>query len=216
MKSIETVTLEVSDLEAAEKFYASAFGSLPPLRLVAGDAPTSGFRGFTLSLLVSQPASVDDLFGTALAAGAEQLKPAKRQLWGGYSGVLRAPDGTIWKVATDAKKNTGPASRAVDKIALILGVADMAAAKRLYVERGLNVAKSFGGKYAEFEAPGESIKLGLYKRRGLAKDAGVDAAGSGSHRLVIGPDADHFTDPDGFVWEPAPAVDRDDAGRAAG
>jgi hypothetical protein len=200
MKSIESVTLEVADLAAAEDFYAAAFGTLAQVRLRAGDAPTSGFRGFTLSLLVSQPASVDDLFGTALAAGGEQLKPAKKQLWGGYSGVLRAPDGTIWKVATDAKKNSGPASRSVDGIALILGVADMAAAKRLYTERGLVVARSFGGKYAEFEAPGGSIKLGLYKRRGLAKDAGVAADGSGSHRLVIGPDSGRFTDPDGFDW----------------
>ncbi len=203
MNSIQSVTIEVGDLAAAEEFYAAAFGDLPQVRLRPGDAPTSGFRGFTLSLLVAQPASVDDLFGTALAAGAEQLKPAKKQLWGGYSGVLRAPDGTIWKVATDAKKNTGPASRAVDEIALILGVADFGAAKDVYVDHGLAVAKSFGGKYAEFEAPGGSIKLGLYKRRGLAKDAGVAADGSGSHRLVIGPDSGRFTDPDGFVWDGA-------------
>jgi hypothetical protein len=203
MESIRSVTLEVADLAAAEQFYAAAFGDLAQLRLRAGEAPTSGFRGFTLSLLVAQPASVDGLFETALAAGAEQLKPAKKQLWGGYSGVLRAPDGTIWKVATDARKDTGPASRAVDEVALILGVADMAAAKRLYVERGLAVARSFGSRYAEFEAPGGSIKLGLYKRKGLAKDAGVPADGSGSHRLVIGPDSGSFTDPDGFTWEEA-------------
>ncbi len=206
MRSIESVTLEVADLAAAEEFYAAAFGDLPRLRLRAGDAPTSGFRGFTLSLLVSQPGSVDDLFRTALAAGAEQLKPAKKQLWGGYSGVVRAPDGAIWKVATDAKKDSGPASRAVDGIALVLGVADFGAAKRLYVERGLTVARSFGGRYAEFEVAGGSIKLGLYKRRGLAKDAGVAAEGSGSHRLVIGPDSGRFTDPDGFVWEAAAAT----------
>ena len=202
MNSIDSVTLEVADLAAAEEFYASAFGPDPRLRLRVGEAPTSGFRGFTLSLLVAQPASVDDLFGTAVAAGAEQLKPAKKQLWGGYSGVLRAPDGTIWKVATEAKKDTGPASRAIDGIALVLGVADIGAAKELYVERGLTVAKSFGGKYAEFEAPGQSIKLALYKRRGLAKDAGVPAEGSGSHRLVIGCDAGAFRDPDGFTWQP--------------
>jgi hypothetical protein len=205
MKSIESVTLEVANLAAAQEFYAAAFGRDSRIRLRPGDAPTSGFRGFTLSVLVDGPASVDDFFGSALAAGAEQLKPAKKQLWGGYSGVVRAPDGTIWKVATEAKRGSGPASRIIDGIALILGVADMAEAKRLYVERGLTVAKSFGGKYAEFEAPGESIKLGLYKRRGLARDAGVTADGSGSHRLVIGPDSGRFTDPDGFAWEPASA-----------
>jgi hypothetical protein len=91
-------------------------------------------------------------------------------------------------------------SRAVDGIALVLGVGDMAAAKHLYAERGLTVAKSFGGRYAEFEDPPGSIKLGLYRRRGLAKDAGVSAEGSGSHRLVIGPDSGRFRDPDDFFW----------------
>ena len=42
------------------------------------------------------------------------------------------------------------------------------------------------------------VKLGLYSRKALAKDAGVAPEGSGSHRLVIGGAA--FTDPDGFVW----------------
>ena len=45
------------------------------------------------------------------------------------------------------------------------------------------------------------IVLGVYKRRALAKDAGVSPDGSGSHRLAIGSDAGPFTDPDGFAWE---------------
>ena len=36
------------------------------------------------------------------------LKSAAKSFWG-YGGVVRAPDGTIWKVATSAKKDTGPA-----------------------------------------------------------------------------------------------------------
>ncbi len=64
-------------------------------------------------------------------------------MWG-YGGVVRAPDGTIWKVATSAKKDTGPATRQIDQFVLLLGVADVAASKRFYVDRGLAVAKSFG------------------------------------------------------------------------
>ena len=51
--------------------------------------------------------------------------------------------------------------------------------------------------------PSGAVTLGLYGRRALAKDAGVDQDGSGSHRLVIGGDGGAFTDPDGFVWESA-------------
>jgi catechol 2,3-dioxygenase-like lactoylglutathione lyase family enzyme len=203
MTSIESVTLDVPEPAAAEAFYAAAFGLGDKVRVRASQSPTTGFRGFTLSLVVSQPSTVDSLISTALAGGATALKPAKKQFWGGYSAVVRAPDGTIWKVATSAKKDTGPATRDIDGIVLILGVADMASSKRFYVDHGLTVAKSFGSKYAEFDAGPDAIKLSLYKRSGLAKDAGVTPQGTGSHRLAIGSDAGPFTDPDGFTWEAA-------------
>ena len=63
------------------------------------------------------------------------------------------------------------------------------------------MAKSYARTYVEFAAPSSQIKLGLYKRRALAKDAGASPDGSGSHRLLIGSDAGPFTDPDGFAWE---------------
>jgi hypothetical protein len=86
---------------------------------------------------------------------------------------------------------------------LLLGVEDVAATKRFYVDRGLAVARSFGRKYVEFAAPATQVKLALYGRRALAKDAGVSPDGAGSHRIVIGSDAGPFTDPDGFAWEAA-------------
>jgi hypothetical protein len=79
----------------------------------------------------------------------------------------------------------------------------MAASKRFYVDRGLTVARSFGRKYVEFDTASSPVKLALYGRRALAKDAGVPPEGTGSHRLVIDGDAGPFTDPDGFAWETA-------------
>ena len=198
MTAIKTITLEVADREAAEAFYSAAFDLDSRLELRASDAPTSGFRSFTLSLVVSAPATVDELVGSALDAGAATLKPAKKSIWG-YGGVVQAPDGTIWKVATSSKKNTDPATRKIDHVVLLLGVTDFAASKQFYVGRGLEVAKSFGRAYAEFATTG--VKLALYKRRALAKDAGVSPDGTGSHRLAIASDAGAFTDPDGFEWK---------------
>ncbi|MFF3091007.1 glyoxalase [Streptomyces nojiriensis] len=202
--SLASVTLEVADPEAARRFY-SAFGVDAYIRLRASDAHSTGFRGFTLALTVAGPATVDSFFGAAVDAGATVLKPAAKSLWG-YSGVVRAPDGTIWKIATSAKKDISPATREIDEVVLLIGVEDVKATKQLYVGRGLTVAKSFGGKYAEF-APGQvgPLKLALYKRRALAKDLGVPAHGTGSHRIVLGGTADAYTDPDGFVWEAAAA-----------
>ncbi|MFE0522920.1 glyoxalase [Streptomyces sp. NPDC058954] len=206
MISLTSVTLEVADLAAAERFYADAFGLGPQLRLRASDAETTGFRGFSMSITVAQPADVDSFIASALAAGATTLKPAAKSLWG-YGGVVQAPDGTIWKMATSAKKNTGPATRTVDDLVLLLGAEDVKASKQFYVEQGLSVAKSFGGKYVEFAAgDGAPVKLALYKRRGLAKDVGVPEEGSGSHRIVLGGTAGAFTDPDGFAWETAPVT----------
>jgi predicted lactoylglutathione lyase len=199
MASIEFVTLEVADPTAANRFYTTVFGLDTLVRLQALEAPTTGFRGFTLSLGVSQPADVNALLGAALDAGATSLKPAAKSLWG-YGGVVQAPDGTIWTVASSAKKDTGPATRQIDEIVLQLGVADVAASKRFYVDRGLAVAKSYGRRYVEFGTPSSPVKLTLYERRALAKVAGVAPEGTGSHRLMIGSDAGPFTDPDGFVW----------------
>jgi catechol 2,3-dioxygenase-like lactoylglutathione lyase family enzyme len=204
MTSIESVTIEAADPSAADRFYTAAFGLGDRVRVRASTEPTTGFRGFTLSLVASQPATVSSLIDAALEAGATSLKPAAKSLWG-FGGVVQAPDGTIWKVATSAKKNSGPATKEVDQVVLLLGATDVAESKRFYVDHGLSVAKSFGRKYVEFDAGSSPVKLALYGRGALAKDAGVGPDGTGSHRITIDADAGSFTDPDGFTWEvPAP------------
>ncbi|MGW2825678.1 glyoxalase [Streptomyces sp. NPDC001443] len=205
MASIESVTLDVADPTAARRFYTAAFGLDTQVRLRASEEPSTGFRGFTLSLTVSQPGTVDSLIGTALDAGATVLKPVAKSMWG-YGGVVQAPDGAIWKVATSAKKDTGPVTRQIDGVVLLLGVADIVASKRFYVDKGLAVAKSFARMYVEFDTGSSPVRLGLYRHRALAKDAGVPPEGTGSHRLLIGGDTGPFTDPDGFAWESAAAL----------
>ncbi|MFC9298190.1 glyoxalase [Streptomyces sp. NPDC057011] len=199
MNSIASVTLEVADTTAADRFYA-AFGLAAQVRLRPSEAPTTGFRGFALALTVSRPADVNVFVDAALAAGATPLKPAKKSFWG-YGATVQAPDGTIWKIATSEKKDTGPATRRIDEMVLLLGVEDVIASKKFYVDRGLAVAKSFGSKYVQFDTPSAPVQLALYGRRALAKEVGVPADGTGSHRLMLGSSAGSFTDPDGFAWE---------------
>jgi hypothetical protein len=207
MTNINALTLEVSDIATAQAFYDNAFGLGDRLRFRAGDAPTSGFRGFVISLVVADPTVADSFLQPAIEAGATVLKPAKKSFWG-YGGVVQAPDGAIWKVASSSKKPSGAPERKVDDLVLLLGVDDVAVTKEFYLSRGLTVAKSFGRKYVEFESElnavdADSIKLALYGRKAAAKDAGVRPDGSGSHRLVIGGDAGELTDPDGFEWAAA-------------
>lgn len=202
--SIEAIMLEVGDPGGAAEFYAAAFGLGDRLRVRAADTPSSGFRGYLLSLVVAQPSIVDSLVDAAADGGATIVKPATKSFWG-YGSVVRAPDGAIWKIATSAKKNSGPATREVDDVVLLLGVGDIKASRQFYADRGVRVARSFGSKYVEFDtAP---VKLALYPRRAAAKDAGVSADGTGSHRLVVLAEGGTFgegaafADPDGFCWE---------------
>jgi predicted lactoylglutathione lyase len=200
MTTIDSITLEAADPTSADSFCTAAFGLGAHVRARASEAPTTGFRGFTLSLVVSQPSTVDALISAAREAGGTELKPAKRSLWG-YGGVVRGPDGTIWTVASSSKKDRGPATREIDELVLQLGVADVAASKRFYVEHGLEVAKSYGRKYVQFSSPSSPVILALYGRRALAKTAGVSPDGTGSHRIAINSAVGPFTDPDGFTWE---------------
>ena len=177
--AIESLTLEVADSATSQAFYQPAFDVDTQVRARAADAPSNGFRGFTISLVVGQPSTVDSLLETALNAGAESVKPAQRGMWG-YGAIVKDADGVIWKLATSAKKEKGPATRKIDDLVLLIGAADMGASKRFYVEHGLTVKRSFLGRYVEFDAPPGGIKLALYPgRAGLAKDAGVPPDGDG-------------------------------------
>jgi uncharacterized glyoxalase superfamily protein PhnB len=198
MTSIDSLTLEVSDHAGAERFYAAAFGLGSQVQLHESAVEASGFRGFTLSLIVAQPSTATSLFDSAVAAGATVLKPIAKSLWG-FGGVVQAPDGSIWKVATSAKKEIESANRRIDQIVLLLGATDVGASKKFYVDRGLTVGRSFGG-YVEFTGSATAVKLALYKRKALAKDAGVPEEGSGSHRIIVGGNTVLDSDPDGFAW----------------
>lgn len=199
MTSITSLTLEAPDVDAARAFYDAAFGLDDRIQVAPADEPSSGFRGFSISLVVGQPSTVDSLLATAVDAGARTVKPATKALWG-YGAVLEAPDGAIWKIATSKKKESGERTRQIDDIVLLIGVADMRASKRAHVERGLPVKRSFLPKYVEFDSPGGGVKLALYGRKAILKDAGVAEHGTGSRRLRINGDGGPFVDPDGFVW----------------
>ena len=120
---ISLITLGVSDLERATRFYEECL-SLPrlatppsitffelgktwlalwPRESLATDAGLaaegSGFRGFALAHNVRSPAEVDALLAHVAAYGAEVTKPGHPTDWGGYSGYFTDPDGFVWEVA---------------------------------------------------------------------------------------------------------------------
>lgn len=195
--TLSTLVIEAAETAEASLFYKT-LGVDQYVEVRPASEPSTGFRGFSISLICSQPANVDALFAAAVSAGAAVLKPAAKSFWG-YGAVVQAPDGTIWKLASSSKKDKTTAAAVFDDIVLLLGVEDVKASKQFYVDQGFGVAKSFGGKYAELES--SPVNLALYPRKAAANDSGTTVDGSGSHRLVIVGDNGAFTDPDGFVWE---------------
>jgi predicted lactoylglutathione lyase len=200
LTALRSVTIEVLDT-AALAFPSTAFGLGSTVTTQEASTAAVGAPPFMLSLVVAQPATVDSMVATAVGAGSMVLRPAAKSFWG-YGGILRAPGGAIWKIASSSKRDTGPATRRVDDVVLLLGVADVKASRRFYVERGLSVKRSFGGKYAEFDAASGQPTLALYPRRALAKDAGLPVDRLGSPPITLHGGAGTFTDPDGFTWQP--------------
>lgn len=121
---ISMVTLGVQDLQKSVRFYTEGLGlSLSPhssrdiaffelqgswLALysraaLAADAGVPAgepvvFTGITLAQNVASRQAVDEVLKTAVAAGAEIVKPAQEAFWGGYSGYFKDPDGYLWEV----------------------------------------------------------------------------------------------------------------------
>lgn len=120
---INFVTLVVSDLDRARRFYLNGLGWTAALdaagevamirvgdklvlslwaesaaRAEIGDVTRGGTLPFTLAHNVASPAEVDAVLKTARAAGATVHDAVQRD-WGGYSGYFTDPDGFRWEVA---------------------------------------------------------------------------------------------------------------------
>lgn len=121
------VTLGVSDLNAARRFYLDGLGWTAVLDVpgevlfvqvapgvllsffgaeaLAEDAGTPpeyapvAPQGVTLAHNVGSPAEVDAAVARAVAAGAGVLKPPQQAAWGGYHGYVVDPCGVCWEIA---------------------------------------------------------------------------------------------------------------------
>jgi catechol 2,3-dioxygenase-like lactoylglutathione lyase family enzyme len=126
MNRVHVVTLGVSDMDRALRFYRDGLGFVtsvegdnPPivffqsggatLALCPRDAmardisqehppPGDGFGGVTLAYVARGQDEVDAIMARAEQAGGQVVKQPQRVFWGGYSGYFRDPDGHYWEV----------------------------------------------------------------------------------------------------------------------
>ncbi|UFU03686.1 hypothetical protein LQF12_03510 [Ruania suaedae] len=150
-----------------------------------GTAPSpgtvpSGFDGYVLTYLVEQPSDVRAVMQAAAGAGAQELKPAKKALFGSFSGVFRAIDGSVWKVAAGTRKDSDPAASTPrpTETTLILGVGEPTTSRAFYEALGLVPDRDYGSKYIDFAPLPGATRLCLMQHPVLAKDVGVGPQGS--------------------------------------
>jgi len=74
-----------------------------PNQELANDAQISaesrGFKRFSLSINFSSEAEVSKIFKRLAEKGATVLKEPEKVFWGGFSGYLQDPEGTLWELA---------------------------------------------------------------------------------------------------------------------
>ncbi|WP_211228494.1 VOC family protein [Glycomyces tenuis] len=225
MLSLDVITLGTPDVRAAHDFYT---GVLAPLvadygewvdldmhgtghvglygtENLAADAGAegapSGFRGYVVSYVLKQPSEVEAVVEAAGRHGAKVLKPAKKALFGAFSGVFEAPDGSIWKVSAPTKKDTGPAGEppVPTETAALLGVAEPKRSKTFYETLGMTTDRDYGDQYIDFLPAAGTCRFGLMTRAALAKDVGADEGGAGFRAVAFNRTAASRADVDALM-----------------
>jgi uncharacterized protein len=123
---VTAIMIGVKDLARSRKFYGEGLGckiqqdypnfvsfhlgegssslALYEREAAAQDAGVSaegaGFRGVSFHFIVPSREAVDEVIGSAVAAGGDVVKAAAASQWGGYFGYFSDPDGYLWKVAS--------------------------------------------------------------------------------------------------------------------
>lgn len=217
--AVSAITLGVADVDRAKQFYERGLGfridqdhgafvalgrdgvstmiGLYTIQALAADAGAAadggGFRGAALSYIVAEAEGVDAVVASAQQAGAEVVKHARSQFWGGYSGHLADPDGHLWKVASNHKPPRFRGKRQVTPKPLpaptethvTLACRDVKQSKVFYADGlGFLVDKSFG-KFVSFKAEDAAMRLSLYGWDALADDAGVNPEGHGFRATTL-------------------------------
>jgi catechol 2,3-dioxygenase-like lactoylglutathione lyase family enzyme len=126
MNRVHVVTLGVSNMDRALRFYRDGLGfetsvaeENPDIVFFQSDGTTlalcprdgmakdidqenppqgTGFGGITLAYVAREQGEVDRIMELAERAGGEIVKKPQRVFWGGYSGYFRDPDGYYWEV----------------------------------------------------------------------------------------------------------------------
>ena len=224
--TLDALRVPVADADAATTFYTDVFGAAvttdaactvdlhgrATIELLVSEAPpATRFGRLVVTYVLEQPSEVRAVMDAAISHGAQILKPARKALFGSFSGSFVSPDGLIWKLASDKGKDTAPPALAPrpTEVTIILGVREPKESRKFYADLGMEVDRDYGSKYIDFRPAAGAIRLCLMQSPVLAKDVGVaDSSQPPGVTLVHSADereaapgvARELADPDGFGW----------------
>lgn len=187
---ISFVTLAVSDLDAARRFYLDGLGWTAELdvpgevvmiragqHLVLSLWDAAGFEGevgpirhgegvvpLTLAHNVATAEEVDAVLELARAAGADPVSAGQEREWGGYTGYFGDPDGFRWEVAV----NPGPIGESVLPAAASVGSRDNEHGQRVgaslsdWAPRPFPDVTTMQGRWCRIEPLGEHHAAELF------------------------------------------------------
>jgi uncharacterized protein len=130
---VSAILLGVRDMERSKRFYTEGLGwkvqndwgisvffvphggsvvgfyGRDGLAANVGVAPEgTGFSGVVFNYVVRSERRVEEIMAEAERAGAQVLKPAAEQQWGGYQGSFADPDGYVWGIGYSAQGEDQP------------------------------------------------------------------------------------------------------------
>lgn len=205
--ALNSLTVSCLDVPAAADFYRNVFSAPTTadgesiaidlhgtgrLELVpaspADSSATSGtaYQRAVMTYILPGPGDVRAVMDAAAARGADIFKPARKALFGSFSGSFMAPDGTVWKLAAAGKDTASPEGSArPTETTVILGVREPKASKAFYSALGMSVDRDYGNKYIDFVAVNGASRLCLMQEPVLAKDVGAGDPHVGTSSVTL-------------------------------
>ena len=205
--SLNSLSVSCLDVSAAADFYLNVFSTpttadgecisidlhgtgrlelVPAQPAESAPAPGTAYQRSVLTYILPGPTDVRAVMDAAAAHGADIFKPAKKALFGSFSGSFMAPDGTVWKLAA-AGKDTGTPEGAArpTETTVILGVREPKASKAFYAALGMSVDRDYGNKYIDFVPADGASRLCLMQEPVLAKDVGAGDPHVGTSAVTL-------------------------------
>ncbi|EMQ99194.1 VOC family protein [Paeniglutamicibacter gangotriensis] len=205
--ALKSLSVSCLDVPAAADFYRNIFSApsttdgesiatdlhgtgrlelVPAQPAEPSAASGTAYQRAVLTYIRPGPGDVRTMTDAAATHGADIFKPARKALFGAFSGSFMAPEGTVWKLAA-AGKDTASLEGAArpTETTVTLGVREPKVSKAFYAALGMSVDRDYGNKYIDFLPADGASWLCLMQEPVLAKDVAASDPHVGTSSVTL-------------------------------